>query len=340
MEAVHRTGNPKPFGLRPGRATPTTEGTRWCAVLEAVMRKLWIIALSSLMLAGCSIKQTAVDLVGDALSGGGGVYASDEDPELVFEALPFGLKTYESMLEVSPKHQGLLLASAKGFTVYAYFIQDKADRVAAHDLKEFRRMRARARKLYLRGRDYALRGLTVAHEGFATQLYEDRSATLARTGVDDVGFLYWGGAAWAGALSATKDDLDLIAELPIAGAMVARVIELDESYERGAAHEFFISYEGNRPGGSNEQAREHYRRALAVSGGLRASTHLALAGSVSVGEQNLDEFHALIAAALEVDPDREPELRLANTIARERAHWLQGRVPELFLLAEVEEAAQ
>ena len=40
-------------------------------------------------------------MIGDALSGGG-VYTSDEDPELIREALPFGLKTYESLLDVSP----------------------------------------------------------------------------------------------------------------------------------------------------------------------------------------------------------------------------------------------
>lgn len=60
-------------------------------------------------------------------------------------------------------------------------------------------------------------------------------------------FLYWGGAAWAGALGAGIDDLNLLAELPIAAAMVRRVLELDETYELGAAHEFFVIYEGSRP---------------------------------------------------------------------------------------------
>ncbi len=304
------------------------------------MGKLLVLLLLASALAACSVKRTAVDVVGNAISGGGDTYASDDDPELILEALPFALKTYESLLEVSPEHRRLLLASAKGFTVYAYLIQNKADRLAERDLGRARQMRARARKLYLRGRDYALRGLAVAHEDLAVELYEDRNAPLARTGVEDVGFLYWAGAAWAGALSADKDDLDLIAELPIAGDLVARVIELDESYEEGAAHEFFISYEGSRPGGSNGRAREHYRRALEVSGGRRASTHLALAEAVAVSEQNLTEFRALLEAALAVDPDRVPRLRLSNTIARESAAWLKGRIPELFLEAGLEEDAQ
>ncbi|MEE8533333.1 MAG: TRAP transporter TatT component family protein, partial [Alphaproteobacteria bacterium] len=105
--------------------------------------------------------------------------------------------------------------------------------------------------------------------------------------------------------------------------------------ELGAAHEFFIPYEGSRPGGSAEEARRHYRRALALSGGARASVYLALAEAVTVPEQNLAEFRDLVAAALTVDPDAVPALRLANTLARRRAQWLESRIPELFVDADL-----
>lgn len=144
-------------------------------------------------------------------------------------------------------------------------------------------------------------------------------------------FLYWGGAAWAGALGAGIDDLNLLAELPIAAAMVRRVLELDETYELGAAHEFFVIYEGSRPGGNADEARNHYRRTLELSQGKRASVHLALAETVVVHEQNLSEFRSLVTAALTVDPDEVPELRLVNTLARQRAMWLEIRVPDLFI---------
>lgn len=79
------------------------------------------------------------------------------------------------------------------------------------------------------------------------------------------------------------------------------------------------------------RAREHYRQALELSEGRRASVHLALAEAVSVREQNLDEFRKLLAAALAVDLEAAPEQRLANVLARRRARWLQSRVPDLFL---------
>jgi len=291
------------------------------------------VGLVAVLVAGCSIKRTAVNIVGDAMAGGGGVYASDEDPELIREAIPFGLKTFESLLEVSPEHRGLLLSAASGFTAYAYLLQDEADRVDAKDLTRARELRARARKLYLRGRDYALRGLQVEHPHFTALLRTDTASALAMATKDDAPFLYWGGASWGGALSAAKDDVTLIGELPIAGAMVSRVLELDETFERGAVHEFLISYEGGRPAGSATLAREHYRRALEISGGQRASVHLALAEAVSIREQNLAEFQTLLDTALAVDPDRVPQFRLTNIIARRRARWLQSRIPDLFVEA-------
>ena len=303
------------------------------------MGKLPVLLLLVGALAACSVKRTVVDVVGNAISGGGGAYASDDDPELIREALPFGLKTYESLLEVSPEHEALLLSAARGYMAYAYLLQGEADRLDAADLGRARERRDRARKHYLRGRDYALRGLAVAHPGFAAALRQDAAAALTATDGADVSFLYWGGAAWAGALSAAKDDLDLLAELPLAAAMVGRVIELDEAYEGGAAHEFFIAYEGGRPGGSADRAREHYARALELSSGARASVHLALAEAVAIKQQDLAEFRDLIAAALAIDPDRKLEIRLVNTIAQQRARWLESRIPDLFVEASNGEGA-
>lgn len=290
-------------------------------------------------LAGCSVRKSAVSLMADALSSGGGVFASDDDPELVKDAIPFGLKTYESLLVELPEHRGLLLSLSSGFVQYAYaFVQLPADLVDADDARAARALRARARKLYLRGRDYGLRGLEAAHPGFGRELGTDRAAALARCTKEDVPLLYWTGAGWAGALTAAKDDLDLVAELPTAAAFVERVLELDPGFGQGAAEEFMISYEGSRSeamGGSSERAKAHYDKALALSGGRRASVHLALAESVAVGKQDVKEFRRLLALALAVDPEADPSQRLANTLALRRAAWLENRIPDLFLEDEV-----
>ena len=69
---------------------------------------------SALLLStGCSIKRVAINQLGNALASGGSTFTSDDDPELVEAAIPFGLKLYESLLAESPKHTGLLLAAAR-----------------------------------------------------------------------------------------------------------------------------------------------------------------------------------------------------------------------------------
>ncbi len=283
------------------------------------------------VVAGCSPKKMAVNMIADALASGGGGYASDPDPELIREALPFGLKTYEGLLESSPEHLGLLLVTAKGFTAYAFMLKDEADRM--DDPVRAKTQRHRAKNLFLRGRDYALRGLEVAHPGFTAALRPAEGDPLANTTVEDADFLYWAGAAWAGAVSSDKQDFMLVAELGLTGRLVARVVELDDAYDRGAAHQFLVTYEGGRPGGDREVARGHYRKALELSGGGSAGLHLALAEAIAVSEQDLPAFRRLVDAALAIDVDAFPGQRVANAIAQRRAHWLLTQIPDLFFEA-------
>jgi predicted anti-sigma-YlaC factor YlaD len=288
-----------------------------------------VFCTAAIVLIGCSMKRTVVNLAGDAISSGGRAYSSDDDPEFIREAIPFGIKVSEGLLEESPEHRGLLITVAKGYTVYAYLLQDQADRTEAVDLSKAKTLRGRAHKFYVRARDYALRGLGITSHSDDVFLQVRNRIPLA--GMEDVPFLYWAAVSWAGALSTAKDNLKLLSELPLSGMMAERILQINEVYEDGVAHEFLLSYEGGRPGGCAVAARRHYQRALDLSKGRRASVYLALAESVVVREQNAQEFRALVKAALAIEPDRYPELRLANTIARTRAEWLLNHLPEFFL---------
>ena len=292
-----------------------------------------VLALAATL--GCSAKRLAVGAVADSLGGaGGGSFASDDDPELIRDALPFGLKLQETLLESAPDHRGLLVATARGFASYAYLLQDDASRLEATDRTGARALNQRASRLYLRGRDYALRGLEVAHPGFRAEAASDLPAALARTDRDDAPFLYWAAAGQAGALTADKGNAELIADLPRAGAFMERVLVLDDGYDAGAAHEFFISYEASRPGGSVARAREHFARAEALAQGERASVYVSLAEGVSVQEQNLGEFQSLLDKALAVDVERAPQSRLVNVLSQRRAQWLREHAGDLFLDAD------
>lgn len=288
-----------------------------------------------LLLAGCSLNKLATRKMADTLAAGGSVFSSDDDPELVKAAVPFSLKLMESLLEELPKHEGLLLAASSGFVQYAFaFVEIEADEVEAFDFAKASQMRARAVRLYLRARDYGIRGLEVRHKGLEKGLRADPRSALSSAKAADVSFLYWTAASWASAIALSIDNPDLLAELYLVEALIDRALELDESYDSGAIHSFLIAYEMVRVEGEGDpvsRARHHYDRALELSEGRLASPMVTYAQSVAVQEQDYASFRRMLDRALSIDPDLVPEARLLNLIMQRRARWLLSRADELFL---------
>jgi predicted anti-sigma-YlaC factor YlaD len=284
---------------------------------------------------GCSIKRMAVNQVGNALAGSGTTFASDDDPELVKAAVPFSLKLMEALLNEEPRHEGLLLATASGFTQYGYaFVQEDADETEDKDLAAAEELRGRARRLYLRARNYGLRGLEVKHKGFEKALRANPKTAASVTTRKDVPLLYWTALSWAAAISLSKDNPNLIAEMPMVEAMMDRALALNEAFDHGAIHTYFITYEMSRPGGAGDataRSRRHFERAVALSGGQQAGPMVSFAEAVCVQKQDLKQFESLLHQALAVNPDQKPEWRLANLVMQRRAKWLLSRTDQLFL---------
>jgi predicted anti-sigma-YlaC factor YlaD len=306
--------------------------------IAAPGRRVLAAALGVLLLlaSGCaSPRRMAINMVGDALAGTGTTFAADPDPELVREAVPFGLKLMEALLAETPEHKELLLAATSGFTQYAYaFVQPEADKIEDEDFDAAEATRDRARKLYLRARNYGLRSLEVRHEGLSGMLLTDPDAAVAMADRKDVPNLYWTAAAWGAAISLGLDDPELIADMPSVEAMIDRALELDEDYDAGAIHTFLVGYEMIRQGAEGEpadRARRHFDRAIELSGGQQAGPYVALAESVAVETQNKKQFNELLEKALAVDVDARPEWRLSNIVMQRRAEWLLSRTEDLFL---------
>jgi predicted anti-sigma-YlaC factor YlaD len=288
--------------------------------------------------AGCSLKTYAINMVGDALASGNSVYETDDDIDLVGQALPFGLKLTESLLEQSPNHHGLLLTSCRGFVLYSYaYVQYESEVTSEDDLDRGRALRSRARRLYQRGLRYCFRAFERLYPNLEAALLRDPKAALAQIGARnrarDVELLYWTAAALGLAISASPDDPSMLARLPEVEAMLERALVLDESWDGGALHEFKVIFEGARPGAPADVAlvRRHYERALELTKGLSAGLYVAYAEAVALPAQSKTEFRGLLEKALSVNPDLVPRDRLANLISQRRARWLLGRVDDLIL---------
>ena len=293
-----------------------------------------LLLLGASTLSGCSIRRIAMRSVANSLTSGPDVFGTDDDPELVRDALPFGLKTMESLLAALPEHEGLLVTLCKGYTQYTYaYVQSEGDLVVNSDYARSEALHARAFHLYLRARDYGLRALALHHRGIADSLHLDPDRAAASLTPRDVPALFWTAASWGSAIAMGKDRPEMLADLEAIRALVNRGLALDEGYEAGAFHEAAIVLDALPPalGGSSESARRHFARALELSHDGRASPYVTLAQSVSVMEQNRAEFRRLLERALTFDPNRDPSQRLATIVLQRKARALLDRQDEFFV---------
>lgn len=302
------------------------------------MRHIPVIALLAVVpvLSGCgAINRMAVRSVVDTLgSGSGGAFTREDDLELVADAAPFGLKLYESLLESVPDYIPALVLTCSGYTQYTYaVVQAQAEVVEDKDFAEFTRQRDRALKLYLRARDYCLRGLDERFDDIRPRLIKDPATALAKAKKDDVELLYWTAAAWGSALSLGLGRPELAGDLYIVRGLAERALALDDTWGNGALHELMISLDSQNElvGGSLERARTHFQRAVALQGGKQAGPFVSFASSVSVKNNDRAEFEKLLKQALAIDPDQDPDTRLANIVAQQKARRLLAKIDDIFL---------
>ena len=295
-------------------------GLAWAALLAATT--------------GCSVKRFAINKLGDSLASSGTTYAADNDPELVGQALPFGLKLVEGLL-AKARHTGLLFAAASGFTQYAYaYVHQDADIIEKRGSPTGQRRSADTRQASVpaRARLRPARARRPASRVRPGARGDPHGAVrVARK--DDVPLLYWTAASWGSAIGVSKDDpgahrrsadrrgVDRSGAGARSGFRLGRHPQLPHHLRAGA------------PGAAGDPAarsRLHFDRAVALTNGQLAGPFVALAEAVTVQSQDRAEFDSLLKRALAIDPDARPEWRLVNLIVQRRARWLIERKDDLF----------
>lgn len=300
------------------------------------MRRSWVgLSLVFVLAAapGCALHRMGFERMAAAISGTASAFATDNDPEFVRAGAPSTLKMVEMLLDQEPRHPGLLLTACSGFTQYAYaFLQVDAEILEPSNPEAARDAQARGRQMYERARGYCQRAVDLSVPGLGAELAAGKTDLLNRAEMRDVRAMYWLAAAWGGSLALAPNPLFRIGEVGTLRALLRRALELNPSWERGAIHELMIALEGlpALAGGSPARAKSHFDQAVALSGGQSAFAYVTMATSVAQPAKDRAEFERLLKAALAVDVNTQPALRLANLIAQKRAKFLLSRTPQLF----------
>jgi predicted anti-sigma-YlaC factor YlaD len=259
-------------------------------------------------------------------SGDPTVYTSDDDPELIGDALPFTMKLYETLLSKDSLNDKLLLATGKLFCLYSQgYILFPSDTLA-DTLAQKKAATKRAKKLFLRGRDYILRALDIRHSGFLSKLNSTSpDSALVMTSIKDTEYLYWAAMAWMGAIAADRGDLGLSMTMKKALSLVNKVRSVDSTYGSGSLDEFYCVYYSSAPksfGGDTAVARKHLNKAITTSENSRTSVFVTAAMFAANKSKNRDDFNNMLERAMLVDVNKYASLRLTNIIFQQRAKWM------------------
>ncbi|HEY3495488.1 MAG TPA: TRAP transporter TatT component family protein, partial [Polyangiaceae bacterium] len=300
-----------------------------------------VLALSSVALGGCSVTKLAIGTQAEVMVMASPVIEEQTDYEYARAGIPASLVQTEGLLRITPEDEHLLLLGARGFASYAYgFIEEEKELAELKgDLDGADYHRARARAMYLKSRDFGIRLLEQDAPTLKDHLKRDpeklkRFLTEEFTDKEDAPALFWTGYAWGSAIGVARDDLTLVADLPLAQTLVERSVELDETFYNAAGHTFLgvvNSSRGQAVGGDPAKGKQHFERALALTKRKALLPIVNYAGYYAVQEQNRPLFDALIKEVLEAPAPTPAPLALPNTIAKRRAQRLQSQADSLIL---------
>lgn len=260
--------------------------------------------------AGCaSLISSATSGFTDSL---GQSILDNPDLEMVRDGAPSFLLLMDGLLAQNPDSVNMLLQSSRLNSAYAAAFVTDPDRVRMLQDKAFAQAQ-RAVCLSLKN----------ACE-LRTRSFDDYEAWLADQRGKSVPTLFQLGSAWAGWIQANSEDFAAIAELGRVKSLMARLAELDETFDYGGPQLYLGVFETLLPpgmGGRPEVGREHFERAIEISRGQYLMTKVMFASQYARLVFNRELHDQLLNQVLAADP-AIPGLTLINTVAQQQATQL------------------
>lgn len=279
----------------------------------------WVcMVLAVFLFSGCGamMRSVTTDLSEDLSN----AVLNNNDITTVSTGGPAFLLLVDGLLEGDPESPALLMTGANLYSQYA---------------SNFASNPEQALNLSQKALDYALRAFCLRTKGdraLRSIDFEAFQRIIDGMGPADVPALYTLGAAWTSWIQVRRDDWEAIADLPRAKAVMARVAALEETYEDGSAHMYlgvFATLVPPAAGGKPEEGRQHFERALEISGDKNLMVYLLYAQYYARMVFDRELHDRLLTRVLELDPE-VPGYVLANTAAQKQARALLEDAEDYF----------
>ncbi len=239
---------------------------------------------------------------------------------------------------------GLIVKTARAYSSYAGFLEDRMEEAEiAGDYETAAEMRTQAIDRYKQAEAYAFDVLAKSDAAFKEPRSVDMETfekALQKLEKKQVEPLFWAAYAVARGISLQKDDPMQVIDLVRVELMMARILELDETFYFGSAHLFYAVYYGDRAptiGGDPEKAKEHIERVDEINDGKFLMSKFYLARYYAYPKQDAELYRQSLQEVLDAPSDVYPGEEAATALAKSRAKRWLDQIDMLFDLEEMEE---
>ncbi len=297
------------------------------------------LATLSVPLSACNLNKIAADQTASVMNEAAPALDGFWDYDIAGKGMPAAMLQLEAMLAISPDNEDLALNLAKAYVGYGVGWVENEYEIAygEGDIDKADRLRHRARLLYLRARNLALRCMRNRDPGVDDILKsqpDEIETYLAKhyKDEDDLPPLFFAALAWGAAINMSLDDPGLIADIPTVKAFALHAKGLDDLFFNGGVYIFLGGLEAAFPpalGGDPERGAKIFEEGLARTGRKNHMIHVNYARIYAVNAMKRDLYVKLLKEVIEA-PDQGNGVRLNNKIARVRAVRYLSEVDSLF----------
>jgi len=261
----------------------------------------------------------------------------ETDVTLAESGIVGNLKMMEGLSLVVPGNQKLFRMLAEGFSSYAFgFLEprlwglDSASAKAQALNVRIKTFHARALK-YARVRAKLLvpEVLAAADKGLAAL----KTALLGAFDDDEIDAIYWLGHTWSLLVAADTEDLENVANMSLAEALLKRAYKAKPKYEDGLLAGTFGAAQaqlGAGVGGDLKAAKKKFDEAIAVSEGKFLLPTFLYGRYYCVAILDKACFVKALQGILAADAKAWPKRTLTNVLVQKWARYWLTRASELF----------
>lgn len=240
---------------------------RYWSILRPLM--VWIVFSS------CSFNKLAVNTSSDLIYKLSNQIEAESNYETFKSGIPANLILLEGLLSESPENMDILTALTKGHAGYAFAVNETE--MQNEEWGELKNETGKAQALlnYTRALNFGLRYLKL----YNIELNELISLTNESQGIEklldkkinpdkrNLELVLFTAQSFAGLVNLQKDNMSMVAQLPVAKAMFDWVCAKNSKINFGACGIFYGAFEAGRPkmlGGNPEKGKEIFLQTIAT----------------------------------------------------------------------------